>query len=621
MALFETPSTSSTYDAPTRYVSRLGAHHFAHLRAVAEGLDITDSARRYLGIGHGHEARSAHLQTVESVRAIARRRGESAWRLIGLTIALRLDSSQPTLEDFIAERDLDGWSESDVAEMYAEAYPTDPRSQRRQHLRERQLALIRTIQNLAAEQPLATDMVSGWFDDVVSKKLISAGMLTLGDLNRKIATGGRWFSALPAIGQAKAQRIAAHLATLLPRETRVEKPVFALVTTPSLFGASPSPAPTGTANPLGGMPTLPEGLFTTLSEQLSGSYSPALPPRLLAARNDAEAVEAWIKARAGSTLTATAYRREATRLLLWLQYERSGKTLAQMDVGDCGDFMAFLQNLPAKWISRTRAKPGSPGWAPFRGPLSHTSHKQAVIIVAALFTFLQNAQYLNANPWPLINQKTGDDRNRSLLDSKALSESAMSEILGFVETQPPSLSRSRFQFIMVFMSAVGLRSAELLGSKLEDFELTHEGWFLQVHGKGSRNRLVSIPGQAFGALQNYLHARGLGGIEVATPDAPLLASTLDSVKPIGYQALYEHVKGWLNKAVSASALPSNERLKLAGASTHWLRHTFGTRAIARDVPLDVIQAQMGHRSIETTTAIYGRAPLKRLADELAKGFA
>ena len=77
VALTETPSPSSTYDAPTRFVSRLGAHHFAHLRAVAEGLDIADSARRYLGIGHGHEARSAHLQTVESVRAIARRRRSS----------------------------------------------------------------------------------------------------------------------------------------------------------------------------------------------------------------------------------------------------------------------------------------------------------------------------------------------------------------------------------------------------------------------------------------------------------------------------------------------------------------------------------------------------------------
>jgi integrase len=64
----------------------------------------------------------------------------------------------------------------------------------------------------------------------------------------------------------------------------------------------------------------------------------------------------------------------------------------------------------------------------------------------------------------------------------------------------------------------------------------------------------------------------------------------------------------------------HERAKLAGATTHWLRHTFGTRAIAREVPLDVIQAQMGHSSIQTTTAIYGRAPMRRRADELGKAF-
>jgi len=51
--------------------------------------------------------------------------------------------------------------------------------------------------------------------------------------------------------------------------------------------------------------------------------------------------------------------------------------------------------------------------------------------------------------------------------------------------------------------------------------------------------------------------------------------------------------------VQACGLPANERERerLAGATTHWLRHTFGTRAIAQAVPLDVIQGQMGHASI------------------------
>ena len=80
-------STTPYTSAPgARFVRRLGPHHFAYLRAVAEGLDVGDCARRYLGIEHGHEAKTAHPEAVDAVRAVARRRGESAWRLVGFTI-------------------------------------------------------------------------------------------------------------------------------------------------------------------------------------------------------------------------------------------------------------------------------------------------------------------------------------------------------------------------------------------------------------------------------------------------------------------------------------------------------------------------------------------------------
>ena len=80
------------------------------------------------------------------------------------------------------------------------------------------------------------------------------------------------------------------------------------------------------------------------------------------------------------------------------------------------------------------------------------------------------------------------------------------------------------------------------------------------------------------------------------------------------------MRDWLRRAVSASALPSNGRSKLAGASTRWLRHTFGTRAIAHEVPLDVNQAQMGRASIQTTMSICGRALIGRRVDEFGKAF-
>jgi integrase len=601
---------TSTPPAPgARFVRRLGPHHFACLRAVAEGLDVGDCARRYLGIEHGHEAKTAHQEAVDAVRAVARRRGESAWRLVGLTIRTPQGAPRPSLESFAAQHGLDGFSESEVVKLYEEAFPADRKTARGQRLRERQLTLLRRLEGLAAETPQPSDLVAGWFDEALAAKLVTAGLLTLGALNARISAGGVWWRALPAVGIAKARRLERHLATLLPRDLQPPKPLFTLSATPALWGA-PSPARASDAQ-------TDEALGDLVVQEAT---KVALASPLLDVNSDLQAVQSWIQARAGSLATVRVYQREAHRLLLWLQYERRGTTLAQMSVADCGAFMTFLQNIPPRWISRARAAPGQPGWAPFRGPLSHQSCRQAITIIASLFAWLQSAQYLSANPWVLVNQATGDDPGKKMLDTKALSEAAMAEVLRFVDAQAPSPSRARIRFTLLFVESVGLRSAELLSATLGDLRMEPEGWVMQVRGKGSKNRIAAVPGQAMNALQDYLLIRGLSSIQDAPPEAPLLASSLDPMAPIGYQALYEHVKGWLAKAVRASDLPANERDRLAGATTHWLRHTFGTRAIARQVPLDVIQAQMGHASIQTTTAIYGRAPIQRRVDELGKAF-
>ena len=553
---FATPSSTSFATRPmnNRGVRRLGPHHFAHLRAVAEGLDLTESARRYLGVEHGHEAVTAHRQAVDAVRAVARRQGDAAWRLVGLTLrAPAAGAPRPALAEFIAAHGLDGFSESEALECYEASFPADRKAARSQRLRARQLELLRRLEGLAAETPQPSDLVTGWFEEALAAKLVTAGLLTLGALNARISTGGRWFAALPAVGVAKAQRIERHLATLLPREVLPGRPRFVLNATPALFGApvalGPASRAAHSARTIGdagdtGTGVWSDGALDDKGDRLPAAralpYSSLSPsPSLLGAASDLEAVQGWIRARAGSQATARVYQREAHRLLLWLQYEGpdcpesaqgGGRALAQMQVADCTAFMAFLQHIPPRWISRVRAAPGEPGWAPFRGPLSHASRRQAVVIIASMFSWLQAAQYLPGNPWLLVNQATGDDRNQKMLDSKALSEAAMREVLRYLETQAPSASRARMRFILRFVEAVGLRSAELLSATLADLRMEPEGWngwVLQVHGKGARNRIAAVPGQALHALQDYLAERGLGAIQTAPPAAPLLASTLD----------------------------------------------------------------------------------------------
>lgn len=600
---------TSAYASTQRFVYRLGAHHFAHVRALAEGLDVVSSAQRYLGIEHGNQAQAASRHTVQALRALAQRRHEPAWRLIGLTLPAVHRTDQPSLQAFMEERNLEDWSEAEVAAMFAELYPLDPKINQRSRLRNKLLALLARLEQQVAEQPQPNDHVSGWLDEILAKKLINAGILTLGALRQTISVGGRWYRALPGVGAAKAVRLEAYLRQLLAFDSSAPTPAFALPW-PATINVLTVDSSTGRV-----WLTPPSSTGTELQHG-----APRETASLLAANTDAEAVQAWIAARASSSATAKCYRREATRLLLWLQRAAAGASLAQMRIEDCNAYLAFLADIPASWISRRSGAPGQPGWAPFRGQLSHDSQQQAIVIVASLFTWLQSAQYLQGNPWVLVNKKTGDDRQKKVLDTKALSENASAAILAFIDQQAPSPARARIRFIVVFLSAVGLRSSELLNATLGQMQHAPEGWMLQVHGKGAKNRIVHLPGQAMAALHDYLNTRGIEALEPANPQLPLLASLTEPLNPVGYQALYEHVTGWLRKALLHSALPSSEKGKLSGASTHWLRHTFGTRAVALEVPLDVIQAQLGHASIQTTMDIYGKAPIKRRAEALSAAF-
>jgi integrase len=61
-------------------------------------------------------------------------------------------------------------------------------------------------------------------------------------------------------------------------------------------------------------------------------------------------------------------------------------------------------------------------------------------------------------------------------------------------------------------------------------------------------------------------------------------------------------------------------VQLANTSAHAFRHTFGTRAVARDMPIDVVQTILGHASLQTTS-IYVRAEQRRVLEAAAQYYA
>lgn len=77
----------------------------------------------------------------------------------------------------------------------------------------------------------------------------------------------------------------------------------------------------------------------------------------------------------------------------------------------------------------------------------------------------------------------------------------------------------------------------------------------------------------------------------------------------------------LSAEMAALAEFSTEDLvQLANTSAHAFRHTFGTRAVAREMPTDVVQAILGHASLQTTS-IYVRAERRRMLEAAVRYYA
>ena len=202
---------------------RLGLHHVGHLRAVAEGIAVVEAARRYLAVDRASQALAEHRSVADRVAAVARRRGDPRWRLLGIEIRElegEAAAAQPSLQDWAEGEGLEDLAEAELLELYAERFPPAEtslarRQARNARLRAKRLALLRELEAVAAERPAPEDRLEGWLPAALAEQLRRSGALTLADVQRRIARGGRWWQGLPAWGPVKAARLARHLALLL----------------------------------------------------------------------------------------------------------------------------------------------------------------------------------------------------------------------------------------------------------------------------------------------------------------------------------------------------------------------------------------------------------------------
>ncbi len=186
-----------------------------------------------------------------------------------------------------------------------------------------------------------------------------------------------------------------------------------------------------------------------------------------------------------------------------------------------------------------------------------------------------------------------------------------SEPAGSSEPTSPTMDGNpwrsiRERALLELLYAAGLRISEALGLDLEDLSI--DGGFVRVIGKGDKERLVPVGDIALEVLSGW----------IAGPRVLLLA--LGHVAPLRGGPLFvgdrggrwarQQAWGAVKRAAAAAGLPDR-------VSPHTLRHSFATHLLEGGADLRIVQELLGHASI-STTQLYTHLTGERIREVYAR---
>jgi integrase/recombinase XerD len=216
--------------------------------------------------------------------------------------------------------------------------------------------------------------------------------------------------------------------------------------------------------------------------------------------------------------------------------------------------------------------------------LSARTIKRRLSSVSGLYSYLVLCGEVAVNPVPRgLATRRGGGRGTALIRSprtlpKILSPDEVNALLA-------ALRHYRDRAMVEAMLLGGLRRCEVLGLRFEDLRPGEHQVFV-VNGKGGHQRMVPMSPRFFRSLSAYLeHERPprRGGDEVFVA----LKGTKRG-QPLGEDGLDKIVAN------------ARHRAGLTHCTCHELRHTCLTRLREAGMALEAVQAQAGHRSLDST---------------------
>jgi len=205
--------------------------------------------------------------------------------------------------------------------------------------------------------------------------------------------------------------------------------------------------------------------------------------------------------------------------------------------------------------------------------------------VRGLYRYLNREGICNHDPANGLSPPKGERRLPRTLDT----DRALQLLEGAVEDD---FLAHRDQAMLELFYSSGLRLSELTSLNLEQLDLA-DG-LVQVHGKGSKTRVLPVGRKAREALQQWLPLRGLSN---PADDAVFVSQ---QGRRLGPRAIQLRVKAAGERELGQNLHP------------HMLRHSFASHLLESSQDLRAVQEMLGHADI-ATTQIYTHLDFQHLA--------
>lgn len=212
----------------------------------------------------------------------------------------------------------------------------------------------------------------------------------------------------------------------------------------------------------------------------------------------------------------------------------------------------------------------------------------------AYFKFLLKTQQIQADPMA---------KHRALKTSKKVQVPfSVDEINTVMELlqQKKGFLGTRDRFMIFLFYATGMRRAELVDLRLQDFDWS--SGVVKVRGKRQKERLIPLLDELKPLFEAYIQERSQ---LVNIVDVNQLFLSQKGVK-IYPELVYRVINGYFSKV--------SKKIK---RSPHILRHSFATHLLDQGADLNAVKELLGHASL-SSTQVYTHSSITKLRQAYAR---